>query len=256
MMNPRNKQEVSIMREGGHLLASVLDQVKNAVTVGVSLKELEEIARTGILKCKAVPAFKGYAPRPGDTPFSSVMCASVDSEVVHGPASRNIILQNGSIIGLDLGLKYKGMFTDMAVTVPVGTVVTKAHHLMEVTKDALSYGIAASLAGNTILDVSKAIYAYITKNKYGVVTGFCGHGVGKKVHEEPLIPNYPTEQAGNIILQEGMTIAIEPMVTVGDPTLSIDEDGWTARTVDGKLAAHFEHTIVITKGPAEILTTL
>ena len=256
MIERRSKNELELMRESGKLLAEVIKILVERISPGVFLFDLDNLAKSEILKRNAAPAFEGYRQKVSDVPFPAVLCASINSEVVHGPGNRNIALKEGDIIGLDLGLSFKGWFTDMAVTVPVGSVDKKIISFIKTAEVSLFAGIKAIKPGVALNEVSKAIYKVVTKEKFGVVTNFCGHGIGVKAHEEPAIPNYPTDFAERIILEEGMTLAIEPMITMGSPALVIDEDGWTARTADGSLGAHFEHTVAVTSNGAEILTKI
>jgi len=256
MIAIRTSKQIQHMRESGKRLAASLHTVRDATKPGITLSELETVAYDAIIKNGGIPSFKGYQQRPSDPSFPTALCASLNHEIVHGPANRTISLKDGDIIGLDLGLSYNNWYTDMAITVPVGTVTPDVQKLIDVTRDALTAGIGVIKANIPLITISNAIYNVITSHTYGVVTGFCGHGVGKSVHEEPMIPNYPTPSASTIFLRSGMTLALEPMVTMGDPTFTIAEDGWTAFTKDGSLASHFEHTILVTDTGAEILTSV
>lgn len=254
MIDCKTVDELKRMRAGGKILAEVLAMVQGKVRPGVSLNSLDALACQEIVKRGAKPSFLGYRQKSDNPPFPSTLCASVDNEVVHGPANRSRVLIEGQIVGLDLGLSYNGLYVDMAVTAPVGKISALAAHLINTAKTALMRGIEAALRGRPLSDISQAIFDVITENKFGVVTSFSGHGVGRKVHEEPPIPNYPTANAAKIILKAGMTFAIEPMVTAGDPAVEVGDDGWTVLTKDRSLAAHFEHTVAITDEGAEILT--
>jgi methionyl aminopeptidase len=256
MIGIRNEKEIELMRTSGHMLARALKATENAAKVGISLRELNDVAEKAIISEGGKPAFKHYKQKNNDTPFPATLCASVNQEIVHGPATRDIKLKEGDVLSIDLGLSYKGWYTDMAVTIPIGKVTKELKNLIKITEESLIAGINAVMPNQSLIIVSNAIYKVITKNKLGVVSGFCGHGVGKKVHEEPMIPNYPTPQASTIILKPGMTLAIEPMVTLGDPAFEIEKDGWTATTKDKKQAAHFEKTILVTENGAEVLTKL
>jgi methionyl aminopeptidase len=256
MIERKSKEEIAMMREAGRKLSECLAVVVALVKPGVKLHELDSVAEREILNRGATPSFKGYRQRESDTPFPASLCASVNSEVVHGPASRDIVLFEGDIVGLDLGLSYNGWNADMALTIPVGAVSGDAQRLIAVTREALTAGIASVRPGGKLIEVSSAMYRYITEHGFGVVTGFCGHGIGRRIHEEPMVPNYPTPAAETIELKVGMTLAIEPMVTAGNPSLVIADDGWTARTRDGSLSAHFEHTVAVTDNGCEVLTQL
>ena len=206
------------------------------------------------------PAFLNYRPEGANTIYPASLCASVNDEVVHGIPSKNRILKEGDIVSLDLGLKHKNLFTDMALTAPVGAVSAGSQKLIEVTKQALQVGIDAARAGNTIGDVGYAIESFIRSRKdkeknvqYGIVEVLSGHGVGRAIHEDPYIPNFGKKGKGEKLIP-GMVIALEPMINLGTKNVTIDADGYTFRTADGKNSAHFEHTILITEDEAEILT--
>ncbi|HEV7423960.1 MAG TPA: type I methionyl aminopeptidase, partial [Candidatus Paceibacterota bacterium] len=204
------------------------------------------------------PAFLNYRPAGAKVPFPASLCVSVNDEVVHGIPNTNRILKEGDIVSLDLGLKHKGLFTDMAITVPVGEVSVGSKMLMEVTEKALQVGIDAAQAGNTVGDIGHAIESFVRsrkENKFGIVEVLSGHGVGKAIHEDPYIPNFGKKGTG-IKLLPGMVVALEPMLNNGTKNVTIDEDGYTFRTADGKKSAHFEHTILITNGEAEVLTKI
>jgi len=242
----KSQKEIEAMREGGKMLAEVLGEIAKMAKIGVTTLELDRAAEALILAYGAKPAFKGYE----GFPYS--LCASVNDVVVHGFPS-NYRLQNGDIVGLDLGVLWKGYNTDMAVTVAVGEISFEAQRLLQVTKRALRLGIKKARHGITTGDLGNTIGRYIEDQGYGVVRNLCGHGIGKEVHEDPQVPNYGQRHKG-VKLQEGMVICIEPMVTVGDYNLKKAKDGYGFATKDGKLAAHFEHTVVITKDGCKIIT--
>ena len=234
------------MRQSGKLVSQVLQQLALMVREGVSLIELDTEAERLTRSYGAIPAFKGYMG------FKHSLCTSVNEQIVHGvPSARK--LKNGDIIGLDFGLIFEGYFGDSAVTVPVGPISDEAKQLMKTTRDALYAGIGASRAGNTLRDVGRAIEQTVRPRGYGIVREFVGHGIGQKLHEDPQVPNYESG-ASNLALRPGMTIAIEPMINEGKSGVKVLGDRWTAVTVDGKLSAHYEHTIAITEGDPEILT--
>lgn len=243
------------MREGGKILAAVLDEVVRRVAPGVSTLFLSDLAHERIFAHDAKPSFLGYQPSGSASPYPAALCVSVNDEVVHAIPSAKRMLKEGDIVGLDLGLWYGGMCVDMAVTVGVGAVGATAQKLIEVTRQSLSRGITAVRNGARTGDIGFAIASYVEKNGFGVVRDLAGHGVGYKVHEDPLIMNFGKKGTGEQLLT-GMTIALEPMVTEGDWHVTIDRDGWTIRTRDGKLAAHFEHTLVVMDDGCEILTEL
>ena len=256
MIHIKTKKEIEAMRVSGRMLVEVLQEIKKAAKSGVTLRELDTIAKEAIYKRGAGSSIREYKGNGTLPPFPAYLCASVNDEIVHAPATRDIELKDGDIIGLDIGLVYKGWHADMAETIPIGAVSNNVKRLLEVTKESMYKGIEAALVGNTLNDVSMAVYDHVEANNFGTVTSFSGHGIGREIHEEPTVPNYPTKKAEEIVLKEGMVIAIEPMVTEGDPGLEISDDGWTAKTQDGGLSAHFERTVAITEDGPKILTTL
>jgi len=211
-------------------------------------KELDVIAAKEVERLGAKPSFKGYRGFPAN------VCVSVNDEVVHGiPGER--VLRQGDIVSLDLGVSYMGFQGDAAITVGVGEIVSQAKELLEATKGGLKAGIAAAHAGGRLGDISAAIQNYAETRGYSVVREYSGHGIGREMHEEPQIPNFGLPGTGPV-LQEGMTLALEPMVNVGDWRTRVGDDQWTVLTADGSLSAHFEHTIAITDGEPEVLTTM
>lgn len=252
----KTKEEIEILREGGKRLASVLFKVRDMVAPGVSTKELDDYAFKLIQELGDIPAFLNYQPEGATTPFPASLCVSVNDEVVHGiPGGR--ILKEGDIVSIDLGLKHKALFTDMALTVPVGKVAPGAMKLLEVTAKALEVGINAAEPGAKVGDIGFAIESFVRSQKtpYGIVDVLSGHGVGKYIHEDPFIPNFGKKGTGERLVP-GMVIAIEPMLNNGTKEVTIDPDGYTIRTEDGKKSAHFEHTVLITENGPEILTQI
>ena len=249
-------EEIEILREGGKHLATVLYKVKEKVVPGVSTKDLDLYAEKLIRELGDTPAFLNYRPAGAKTPFPASLCVSVNDEVVHGIPSKKRILKEGDIISLDLGLKHQGLFTDMAITVGVGKISVASQKLIDVTEQALQAGISAACGGYTVGDIGNAIESFIRAqkdNKYGIVEILSGHGVGRAIHEDPYIPNFGKAGKGEKLVP-GMVLALEPMINLGTKNVTIDEDGYTFRTADGKNSAHFEHTILITEGEAEVLT--
>ncbi len=275
----KTPEEVEIMAEGGKILAKIMKELEKKVKPGITTKELDRVAETliscpptfvgrsrllsakaealakeGEIKC----SFKGYQD------FPACLCTSINEEIVHAVPS-NRILKEGDIFSLDLGLQYKDFHTDMAVTLPVGKVSQEAKKLIEVTKKSLEIGIEKVKPGNKIGDISRAIQKYVENQGFNVVRELCGHGIGKKIHEEPEILNsvsFDKETVdkvkyvgdGNIILKEGMILCLEPMVTVGDWHIKKSADGHGFETKDGSLSCHFEHTVAVTKSGCQILT--
>jgi methionyl aminopeptidase len=256
MIITKTPEEIEIIREGGKHLASVLYAVREMIKPGISTKDLDIYAEKLIRDMGDTPAFLNYRPEGASTPFPASLCVSVNDEVVHGIPKKNRILKEGDIVSIDLGIKHKGLFTDMALTVPVGNVDEKKLKLMQVTEGALQAGIDAAMGGNTIGDIGYAIENFVHRQcKYGVVEVLSGHGVGRAIHEDPYIPNFGKKGKGAKLVP-GMVVALEPMVNLGTKNVTIDDDEWTFRTADRKSSAHFEHTILITEGDAEILTKI
>ena len=251
----KTKEEIEILREGGKRLAAVLYKVKEMVKPGISTKDLDDYAFKLIKEMGDEPAFLNYRPEKAEFAYPASLCVSVNNEVVHGIPNRNKILQEGDIVSLDLGLKHGGLFTDMALTVPVGEVSKSSAKLIEVTEKALDVGINAAQGGYQIGDISNSIENFVRPHRYGIVEVLSGHGVGKYIHEDPYVPNFGKANTGAELVP-GMVIAIEPMLNNGTKNVVLDKDGYTFRTADGKKSAHFEHTILITEGEPEILTKI
>lgn len=248
----KTKEEIKILREGGHKLARILDEITHHVSPGVTTKGLDTLAESLVLSAGGTPSFKGYRIAGVKTSYPATLCTSINDEVVHGiPSDR--MLEKGDIIGLDIGMLYKKLFTDMAVTVPVGTVDEASLRLIEVTRKSLHWGISAAQAGGSTGDIGFAVQHFVEDHGFGIVRQLIGHGVGYNVHEEPEVPNFGKKNTG-MKLTPGMVLAIEPMVTAGDWRVRVADDEWTWLTKDGSRAAHFEHTIVITENSAEVLT--
>jgi methionyl aminopeptidase len=250
----KTKEQIEIIRQGGKILAKVLAKTAKKVKPGISTYELDKYAYDLIKKGGDTSAFLNYKPEGALTAYPASLCVSVNSEVVHGIPSRNKILREGDIVSLDLGLKHKGFFTDHAVTVPVGKISKRDEGLLKVTKKALEIGIWAARGGNTVGDIGYAIESFVNR-KYGIVRELAGHGVGIKIHEDPYVPNYGKAHTGQKLIP-GMIIAIEPMINIGRADIISMPDGYTIKTADGSRSAHFEHTILITEGDAEILTSI
>ena len=243
----KSKKEIEIMRDGGRILAMVVKKLAMATKPGVSAWDLEILARDLIKKAGARPSFLNYDNYP------CALCISINDVVVHGIPKKNEIIQNGDIIGLDLGLKYKELYTDMAVTVGVGKVSKVGNKLIKVCKKSLELAIAQIKPGNRIGDIGAVVQKYVEGQGFSVVRDLVGHGVGYGVHELPRIPNFGKPRTGGEIL-EGMCLAIEPMICEKGYSIKTDKDNWGVRTLDHGLAAHFEHTVVVTDKGCEILT--
>ncbi len=258
MISIKTPEEIKIMREGGRRLAAIMKELEAAVRPGVKAMELNFLAEDLARKGGDTPAFLNYQPAGAKRPFPASLCVSVNNEVVHGiPNEEEKILKEGDIVSLDMGLNHRGFFTDMAVTVPVGETDESAKKLLKVTEGAMAEGIKKAQAGNRVGDISNAVEKFIKRSapEFGIVETLAGHGVGYKIHEDPFVPNYGAKKSGPI-LKEGMIIAIEPMVNEGDKRVILSEDGYTYRTADGKRSAHFEVTLAVCKGGAEVLTGL
>lgn len=243
----KTPEEIEIMARASRLVAETLAMLKREVRPGVSTEELDRLAEGYIRSHGGTPAFKGYRNYP------KTLCASVNDQVVHGIPSKRV-LKEGDIVGLDLGAIVEGFYGDSAVTVAVGKIDPRVAELLRVTEAALYAGIAQAVVGNRLSDISHAVQARVEAAGFSVVTDFVGHGIGRQLHEEPQVPNYGKPGQGPR-LQEGMVLAIEPMVNMGASGVRVLDDRWTAVTVDGSLSGHFEHTIAIqASGPPRILT--
>ena len=243
----KTARELAKMREAGRISARALRLAGEAVEPGVTTAEIDRLVRRYIEKEGARPSFLGY----GGFPASA--CISVNNVVIHGIPSKKIVLKEGDIVSVDVGAELNGFHGDNAWTFPCGDVSKEAQSLMDATREALFEGIAAAKAGNRIGDIGSAVQRYVEARGYSVVRSFVGHGVGAKMHEDPAVPNYGTPGRG-VRLLPGMTIAIEPMINEGVKEVETLKDGWTTVTADGKLSAHFEHTVAVTPDGPVILT--
>jgi methionyl aminopeptidase len=249
MTRVKTPQEIGYMRESGRMLATVLNLIKSQVKPGVTTKQLADAAAKELKKLGGKPAFLGYQGYP------AVLCVSVNDEVVHGIPRPSRVIKDGDIVSLDFGVDYRGMITDAAISAIAGKGSAQNKKLVETTQKALFAGVDVLKDGARVGDISDAVQRVLDKGNYGIVRDLVGHGVGHALHEDPNIPNYGSKNEGPI-LKAGMTIAIEPMATLGDYGVTVDKDGWTVRTKDKSWAAHFEHTVLITQDGAEVLTTL
>ncbi|MBN2283951.1 MAG: type I methionyl aminopeptidase [Deltaproteobacteria bacterium] len=242
----KSPEEIEKMRRSNEIVARILKGLSELVKPGVTTRELDEYAESEARKEGADPAFKGY----GGYPFA--LCTSVNSEVVHGFPS-DVPLKEGDIVSLDFGVRYDEYYGDSAVTLPVGKITKTASRLMKVTREALYQGIDKARAGNRLGDISYAVQNFVERAGFSVVRDYVGHGIGKSLHEDPPVPNFGVRGRG-IELKPGMVLAIEPMVNEGIYKVQVKPDGWTVVTGDGKLSAHFEHTVAITEDGPEILS--
>jgi methionyl aminopeptidase len=248
----KSKDDLERMRRAGQIVAEVLQRLQAEAKPGVTTLDLDRIAEEMTRKRGAIPAFKGY--RVGTRVFPASLCVSINEEVVHGiPASR--ALKDGDIVGLDFGVVVEGYYGDAAVTVPVGKITAQAQHLLDATRESLWEGIRTIKVGSRLGDLSHAIQRYAESAGLSVVREFVGHGIGRQLHEEPQVPNFGEPGRGRL-LREGMVLAIEPMLNLGEPGVLVKDDGWTAVTRDGSLSAHFEHSVAITAGGPVVLTQL
>ncbi|HLH63694.1 MAG TPA: type I methionyl aminopeptidase [Ktedonobacteraceae bacterium] len=243
----KSREEREKMREAGHIVAEVLAKLRSAVRPGITTADLDAIAEAELKRWGAKASFLGYHGYPAS------ICTSVNDEIVHGiPGKR--VLHDGDIISIDFGAIYHGWHGDSAITVPVGEVSPEVRRLLKVTEDALYRGIAAARAGNRVSDIGRAVQTFVEAAGFSVVRQYGGHGVGRSMHEDPQVLNYIEKGQPNPPLRPGMVIAIEPMVTMGQKETEVLPDNWTVVTVDKSYAAHFEHTVAITEGDADILT--
>ncbi len=250
MIRLKNREELKRMRAAGKVVSEVLMRLEEEAKEGVTTWELNEIAERICATGGFKPAFKGYANYPAS------VCFALNEEIVHGIPSKKKVLKDGDIVGIDFGVLLDGYYADSAITVAVGKIRPVAERLLRVTRDSLYRGIDMVKSSNRVLDISKEIQTYVENEGFSIVRDFVGHGIGRELHEEPQVPNFipPNGKGGGIRLRSGMVMAIEPMVNEGSEKTKILEDGWTAVTYDGKLSAHFEHTVALTDNGPEILT--
>ncbi|MFP4481919.1 MAG: type I methionyl aminopeptidase [Thermovirgaceae bacterium] len=253
MISLKTGKDISAMRAAGKIVTDILEYMKELVTPGVDTLALDEKARELIKKSKAKPAFLGYKVPGVPRPFPGALCVSINEEVVHGIPSREKVLEEGDILSIDVGVLYEGYFGDAAYTYAVGRISEKRSHLLDVTRESLERAIAAARAGNTIGDIGHAVESFAAPKGYGIVRNYAGHGIGKRLHEPPQIPNFGKPGQG-VTLKSGMTIAIEPMIMSGGEEVETLPDLWTVVTSDRSDAAHFEKSILVTGEEPEILT--
>lgn len=250
-----DKEKIQSMREGGIILSKILKEVSEMIKPGIGTEELDEYAEKRMIEEGGEPAFKGYSS-DRRKPFLSTLCLSINDEVVHGPATPNRVLKKGDVLGIDVGMKYKGYFTDMAATFGVGKIDKKAKKLINATSEALRIGLKKIKADIEFNEMGRAIEDFVERKRgFSIVKALAGHGVGKELHEEPLVLNYFDPKINNIFKEE-QTLAIEPMVCEGTDEVFSASDGWTIKTRDGGRAAHFEITLVVTKKGFDILTPI
>ena len=247
MITIKNASQIAKMREAGAMLHEVLTQIKGKIEPGITTKELDRFAEKLIRSYGAVPSFLNYEGYPAS------ICASVDSQVVHGIPSPSNVLKEGQIISIDSGLLLDGWQSDSAFTVGVGKISSEAQRLIDVTEESFFEALKVAREGNRISDIGHAVQQYVEQRGFSTVRALCGHGIGREMHEDPQVPNYGIPGHG-VRLRRGMTICIEPMIAAGDYHVKTLKDGWTVVTTDGSLCSHYEHTILITDGEPELLS--
>jgi methionyl aminopeptidase len=250
----KTTEEIEAIREGGKILSDILTELVSLVRPGVTTGDLDALAERRMREAGGEPSFKGYRTAKDVMPFPSTVCTSINAEVVHAPATPSRPVKEGDLLKLDIGLRYKGLCTDMAVTVPVGTVSEELRQLIAITKESMLLGIAKAQAGAWISDIGKAVDKHVRKYGCTTVKDLVGHGVGHHVHEGPSIPNYFDPTLEPVRIERGMVLAIEPMVNLGEEDIEVLSDGWTIVTADNTPSAHFEVTIAITEKGMEIMT--
>jgi len=247
MINLKTPREIERMKPASRIVAEILLALREIVRDGITTQDIDKVAEEMTLKRHAIPAFKGYRG------FPASICVSINSEVVHGIPSPKRVIKNGDVVGLDFGVIFDGFFGDAAVTVPIGEIPPEVQNLLKVTEQSLYKAIEAAVPGNFLSDVSAAIQTHVDVHHFGIVREFCGHGIGRALHEDPPVLNYVQSGKGPRV-KPGLVIAIEPMINLGTEKVKVLDDGWTVVTLDGRPSAHFEHTIAITGDGPEILT--
>jgi methionyl aminopeptidase len=257
----KSPEAIKQIEKGGKIIGKILFKLAKMCRPGISTWEIDEMAEKMILKAGGRPSFKGYRTQPEDTPFPTTICASVNQELVHACARKEVILKDGDIFSIDIGMEwpykknYRGYFTDTAITLPIGKIPDETKELLRVTRESLEIGIAKVKSGNTVANIGQAIEEYVKlQGKYGIIRDLVGHGVGYEVHEDPRIPNFYDKSTRDWVLKPGMVIAIEPMISLGDYKIKTADDGWAIEMADGSLCAHYEHTIIITPHGRKVVT--
>jgi methionyl aminopeptidase len=269
----KNKNDIKILDKGGRILAQIMSDLVKLCRPNASTWDIDRAAEEMIIAAGGRPSFKFFKNHPTDPPFPATICASFNDEIVHGIPRKDLKLKNGDLFSIDIGmewpfsdshsvalsgkstLKQRGMFTDTAVTLAIGKVTQKSRELLNVTAEALEVGLGAIKPGKSVAEIGRAIENFVkSRGRYGIVRDLSGHGVGYAVHEEPWIPNYYDKRLESFILKPGMVLALEPMITLGDWRIITADDGWTIKTADGSLCAHFEHTAVVTADGCRVIT--
>jgi methionyl aminopeptidase len=251
----KSRQEIETMRTANRIVSEILDELREKVIAGISTGDIDRMAAEQIRKKGAKSAFKGYQIRKGVPPYPAHICVSLNDEVVHGIPSTQRLIKEGDIVSLDFGVIYKDFYGDSALTFSLGNTNARTLELITTTAQALECGIAQVQVGKRLGDISAAVQERVEQAGFSVVREFVGHGVGRRLHEDPPVPNYGMRERG-VRLREGMVIAIEPMVNIGGPDVMMKSDGWTAVTKDGSLSAHFEHSVAVTEKGPEVLSLL
>jgi len=252
VVDVKNEKEIMIMREAGKKLLAIMDVLGKRVAPGISTLELDKLAEELVFSMSGTPAFKGYGDKKN--PFPATICASINDEIVHGVPSEEKVLKNGDILKIDIGIKYKGYFSDMARTFAVGKISNEAQNLIAAAEQCFWTGIENLKAGSKLSDYSKSVEKYISGTSYSIVRNLVGHGIGKQLHENPQVPNLFDRSLPDFVLQSGNTLALEPMINEGVCENFVGSDDWVFKTADGKLSAHYENTVLITKDGVEVLT--
>ena len=251
----KTKAEIETMRTANRIVAEILAELRRRVRPGVTTAELDRLAGEMIVHHEAETAFKGYTIRNGSVPFPAHVCISLNHEIVHGIPSPQRVIKDGDVVSLDFGVVYGGFYGDAAVSFGVGEIDDSVRRLIDTTAGSLQAGIDRACVGNRLGDVSAAVQSHVERAGYSVVREFVGHGVGRKLHEDPPVPNYGVPNRG-VRLRDGMVLAIEPMVNMGGAGVEMLDDGWTAVTKDGSLSAHFEHSVAVTADGPVVLSRL
>lgn len=251
----KTDDEIQRLRASCKRIAGVLATVIEAVRPGMTTLDIDILAERLIRETGGIPIFKGYGSSEG-RPFPASVCTSLNNEVVHGIPRKERVIKDGDLLKLDIGMRFEGMVSDMARTVPVGTIAQETQSLLDVTRESLERGIATLRPGVPISTYAHAVQSYVESHGFSVVRDLVGHGVGRELHEDPQVPNYISRHMHDFILKKGMTLALEPMINAGTFQVDIASDDWTFITADGKLSAHFEDTVVITENGVEILTRI
>jgi methionyl aminopeptidase len=255
MVSIKTREQIKVLRESGKKLASVMRELENRIKPETDTMSLDEIAEEMILKLGGTPAFKNYGSDIGK-PYPATICASLNNEIVHGIPSKGKIMKEGDILKIDIGIKFEGMFTDMARTFAVGKINNKAKKIIEIAEKSFWEGAGKIKNSAMLSDYSKAVQNYVELNGFSVVRDLVGHGIGENLHEDPQIMNYYNGNYQDLKLRTGMVLALEPMVNEGTFNTIIEKNGWVFKTRDGKLSAHYENTILVTENGYEIITAL